>query len=264
MKFSFMRWLAIALSCAVLAACSTVQTPSRGDPFEGFNRSIETFNYDVDRAVFKPVAKGYQAVIPAPVRGCVSNFFGNIGDIFIGVNNILQGKIKNGVSDLCRFGVNTTVGIVGLFDVASELGLPKHNEDFGQTFGRWGAGPGPYLVLPFFGPSSIRDGVGLVFDTTTNPLQYVVEPSGVRYGLWGLRVIDKRAELLKASDTVDQFALDRYSFIRDAYLARRRTLVYDGNPPQEAISPEDESGYDDKMDQHLLGPDKQPSQKTEK
>jgi len=231
MGSSVIRLLSVTVLCAT-AACSTVQTPSPADPLEGFNRSVDSFNTVLDNAVIKPVAQGYQAAIPAPVRGCVSNFFGNIGDIFIAVNNALQGKVKDAASDVCRVGVNTTVGIFGLFDVASEIGLTKHNEDFGQTFGRWGADSGPYLVLPFFGPSSLRDGVGLVLDVAANPMRNINDIP-VRNSLMATRIVDKRAELLEASDVVDQFAFDKYSFIRDAYLARRKNLVYDGNPPIE-------------------------------
>ncbi len=234
------RMCAVAL-LSVTAACSTVQTPSPADPLEGFNRSVDSFNYALDSAIIRPIAKGYEAVLPEQIRGCVGNFFSNIGDIFIAVNNALQGKPMDALSDVCRFGVNTTVGMVGLFDVASDLGLPKHNEDFGQTFGRWGAGPGPYLVLPFFGPSSVRDGIGLVFDVATNPLGNVHDIP-VRNSLMVTRTVDKRAELLPATDTVDQIALDRYSFVRDAFLARRLNQVYDGSPPEAPRQPQVNSG----------------------
>ena len=217
------------------AACSTVQTPSPADPYEGFNRTIESLNYSLDKAIIKPVARGYQAALPEQIRGCVSNFFSNISDVFIAVNNALQGKGKDALSDLCRVGINTTIGMVGLFDVASDLGFEKHNEDFGQTFGRWGAASGPYLVLPFFGPSTIRDGIGFGFDMATNPLGNVSDVP-LRNSLTGTRIVDTRANYLEATDTVDKIALDRYSFVRDAFLARRQSLVYDGNPPRKKTS----------------------------
>lgn len=229
-----LRAFAMIFVLVAAAACSTVQTPSTADPYESMNRSVFTFNDALDRAIVKPVAKGYQAALPSPVRGCITNFFSNVGDVFIGINNLLQGKVKDAGGDFCRVALNSTVGILGLFDVATDLGLPKHNEDFGQTFGRWGADAGPYLVLPVFGPSSVRDGAGFVMDSLTNPLRQV-DDTAVRNSLVGTRIVDQRSELLSTTDTVDSLALDRYSFVRDAYLARRRSLVFDGNPPPQPV-----------------------------
>jgi len=171
--------------------------------------------------------------MPEFARTGVINFFSNTDDIWIGANNILQGKVGAGVSDFGRFGMNTTVGLLGLFDVASNAGLEKHNEDFGQTLGRWGVGSGAYIVLPVLGPSTLRDALSLlIVDPRGNPLRYVANIPA-RNELIGLRAVDTRANLLKTGDLVEEVALDRYSFVRAAYLQRRRYLIYDGNPPRE-------------------------------
>ncbi len=203
------------------------------DPLEGFNRAMYTFNDKLDIYVLKPVAKGYRAALPSPVRTGVSNFFGNLHDPVIMLNNLLQGKVVNAISDFWRFIVNTTVGIYGLFDVASALGLEKHNEDFGQTFGKWGAGEGFYVVLPFIGPSSLRDGIGLYVDEEFYPPNRMEEGS-TRDKLLALEVVNRRAQLLDASDILEQAGgKDPYVFVREAYRQRRKNLVYDGNPPTE-------------------------------
>ena len=162
----------------------------------------------------------------------VSNFFSNIQDIFIGVNNLLQGKLQDGVEDWARFAFNSTIGLVGIHDVASDMGIEKHNEDFGQTFGRWGADAGPYLILPFLGSSTLRDTVGLALDWYFEPLAEA-RPIALRNSLYALYFVNTRAELLEASDLLEEAALDRYIFQRDAYLQRRRSLIYDGSPPRE-------------------------------
>lgn len=203
------------------------------DPLEGFNRAMYTFNDKVDTYVLKPVAKGYRAVLPSPVRTGVSNFFGNLHDPVIMLNNLLQGKFVEAVSDFWRFVVNTTVGIYGLFDVASELDLVKHREDFGQTLGRWGAGEGFYVVLPFLGPSSLRDGTGDFVDWQFYPPNRAEEGS-TRDKLQVVEVVNRRAQLLDASDILEQAGgKDPYVFVREAYRQRRKNLVYDGNPPME-------------------------------
>jgi phospholipid-binding lipoprotein MlaA len=191
------------------------------------------FNDSVDKAIIKPVASGYKAVVPAFARTGVSNFFSNLGDVWIGINNVLQGKLGEGASDFGRFAINTTVGVLGLFDVASGAGLEKHNEDFGQTLGRWGVGSGAYVVLPLFGPSSVRDGFGLLaVDWQGDPVYYVGNVP-TRNELYALRLVDTRAGLLDASRLMEEAALDRYAYVRGAFLQRRRSLVYDGNPPRE-------------------------------
>jgi phospholipid-binding lipoprotein MlaA len=214
-----------------LGGCATVGG-NPDDPLEGYNRAMFSFNDSVDKAVLKPVASGYNKVMPEVARTGVSNFFSNTGDVWIGVNNILQGKVGQGASDFGRFAINTTVGVVGLFDVASNAGLEKHNEDFGQTLGRWGVGSGAYVVLPLLGPSDVRDGFSLVVDMYGNPLRYVSNVP-TRNELYGVRLVDTRTNLLDVSQLMEEAALDRYVYVRSAYLQRRRSLVYDGNPPPE-------------------------------
>ena len=214
----------------LLTGCATSGNPK--DPIEGFNRAMFAINDGVDKAVIRPVAVGYDTVMPSPIKKGVTNFFGNIADLFIGVNNLLQGKVSNGVSDFGRVLVNSTVGLLGLIDVASDIGMEKHEEDFGQTFGRWGVGSGAYVVLPLLGPSTVRDSVGLVADMKTNPIPYLDDVS-TRNTLLALSLIDKRAGFLAADKVVEAAALDKYSYIRDAHLQRRRNLIYDGNPPRE-------------------------------
>ncbi len=216
----------------LLGGCATSGNPK--DPIEGFNRAMYGFNEAVDAAVIKPVAQGYDYVLPAPVRTGVTNFFGNIADLFIGVNNLLQGKPDQAVSDLGRVLINSTVGILGLFDVATPAGLEKHEEDFGQTFGRWGVGNGAYVVLPIFGPRTVRDTAGLMLDMAADPVANVNHVP-TRNALLALRLVDTRADLLPADKVIEEAALDKYSYVRDGYLQRRRSLVYDGNAPREAL-----------------------------
>jgi phospholipid-binding lipoprotein MlaA len=181
------------------------------------------------------VATGYKNVVPDPLRDMVRNFFANLADLFIGVNNLLQGKPADTVTDWARFAFNTTIGLLGIHDIASEMGLEKHNEDFGQTFGRWGAGDGAYLVWPFIGSSTVRDTVGLVFDWSLDPVRRH-QPRDPRYFMIGLRAVGTRADLLDASRILEEAALDKYVFQRDAFLQRRRGLIHDGNPPREPDS----------------------------
>ena len=227
-----MRWYgSVGLALALLAGCATSPDADPRDPFEPFNRAVYKFNDVVDEAVTRPVATAYRDVLHVQIRDRVRNFFSNIGDVFIGVNNVLQGKFFEGFEDFARVAFNSTIGIFGIHDVASDMGIEKHNEDFGQTFGRWGAVEGPYLVLPIFGSSTVRDGVGLTLDLYTDPLGEV-RPINVRNPLVALRLTGTRADLLDASRILEQAALDRYVFQRDAYLQRRRSLVYDGRPPR--------------------------------
>jgi len=230
--------LAIAVSAAgLLAGCATSGNPK--DPIEGFNRAMFAFNEGLDTAIIKPVATGYEAVLPSPIRTGVTNFFSNIEDVFIGVNNLLQGKVPQAFSDLGRVVINTTVGILGVIDFASDAGLEKHDEDFGQTFGRWGVGNGAYVVIPVFGPRTVRDTVGLVLDVAADP---VVQhrPKRTRDAAVVLRLVNDRANLLAADKVVEEAALDKYSYIRDAYLQRRRNLIHDGNPPREVDADADQ------------------------
>ena len=225
--------LVIVLGAAVgLAGCATGPNADPRDPIEPYNRAADSFNQLLDRALMTPLAKGYNAVTPAPVNKGVTNFFNNLGDIRSAVNNLLQFKIGRAFSDVGRVAINSTIGILGLMDVASNMDLPRYDEDFGQTLGVWGMGSGPYIVFPFLGPSTGRDGIGLVADWFVDPVNYI-EDDTVRMSLKGLDIVDTRADLLNASRVFDQAALDPYAFIRDAYLQRRESLVHDGNPPQE-------------------------------
>jgi phospholipid-binding lipoprotein MlaA len=223
--------LAVALA-GLLGGCATSGNPK--DPIEGFNRAIYAFNEGLDTVLIKPVAQGYDAVLPTPVRTGVTNFFGNIADFFIGVNNLLQGKPDQAASDLGRVLLNSTVGILGIFDIATDAGLEKHEEDFGQTFGRWGIGDGAYIVIPVFGPRTVRDTVGLVLDVAADPVAGI-DYVPTRNSALALRLIDTRADLLPADKVIEEAALDKYAYVRDGYLQRRRSLVHDGNAPRELL-----------------------------
>lgn len=203
------------------------------DPFQGFNRAMFTFNDKFDRYLARPVAEAYQDVTPRVVRTGISNFFSNLFQPTVIINNLLQGKVKRAGADTGRFVLNTTVGVLGLFDVATPMGVPKNTEDLGQTFGWWGIEPGPYLVLPFLGPRNTRDAFGLVGDWYTDPVTYV-DSDTTRWSTRGVAIVDTRAQLLGASDILEQAAgEDAYIFVREAYRQRRRNQVYDGNPPPE-------------------------------
>jgi phospholipid-binding lipoprotein MlaA len=224
------------VSISLLGGCASNGNPR--DPLEPLNRAVYSFNDGFDKVLAKPAAEAYRFVLPNFVRTGFSNFFSNLNDVIVMLNSLLQGKFTQGVSDFARLFVNTTVGVLGLFDVATEAGLEKHNEDFGQTLGYWGIGDGPYLVLPFLGPSSARDTVGWVGDFYAWPVTYV-EDDTTRWVLIGVRFVSSRADLLEASKILETAALDPYVFVRDAYLQRRRNLVYDGNPPPDEDDIED-------------------------
>lgn len=244
----FRLLLSLLLAAALASGCASVSGPAAtadaataesveihpDDPWEGFNRGVFAFNEKLDAWVLKPVAKGYDAVTPTPVRIGVANFFGNLGDVWVGTNNLMQGKPRDAASDLGRFVVNSTMGVVGLIDVASPMGLDKHREDFGQTLAVWGLRKGPYFVLPVLGPSTVRDAGGVVFDLGANAVN-LFDPESARYLLNGLHLIDARAGLLPSDKVVEEAALDKYSYFRSAYLQRRDYLIYDGNPPREEI-----------------------------
>lgn len=220
----------VAAVAGLLGGCATSGNPK--DPVEGFNRAMFGFNEGFDKILIKPLASGYEAVLPSPIQTGISNVFSNIYDLMIGVNNLLQGKPAQAASDAGRVIVNTTVGFLGLIDVASSMGMEKHDEDFGQTFGRWGMDDGAYLVWPIFGPRTFRDTIGLAFDIVTDPIAHIDHIS-TRNSMILLRYISNRAELLKADKVIEEAALDKYSYVRDAYLQRRRSLIHDGNPPRE-------------------------------
>ncbi len=242
---------ALGLTLALLGAgCATVpggtaggaapapQASSPEDPWERFNRSIFSFNEAVDEAVLKPVATAYRKVVPELVRKGVSNFFGNLDDAWSAVNHLLQGKPGASLEMGMRVATNTVVGLGGLLDPASELGITKRSEDFGQTLGRWGLGPGPYVMLPFLGPSTVRDTVGRVADRQVSASNWVTsEAAG--YGLTTLELVNVRASLLDTTRLLDGVALDKYSFLRQAYLARRLDAVYDGAPPAVSFPDDD-------------------------
>ena len=247
--------LGLLLLSWLVSGCATTAN-NEADPLEKFNRGVFAFNEGVDKAVVKPVAKTYKAIVPDPVDQGVTNFFSNIGDIVVVANDLLQFKFKQAASDTGRFFLNSTVGLLGFVDVASELGLPKHNEDFGQTLGYWGVDSGPYLVLPVLGPSSPRDAFGWGADSFLDPLFYatsspsIIDPAYL--GPYAVKGVDTRADLLGAEKILGIAALDKYSYIRDAYLARREYLVYDGEPPE---SDEDDLFDDDDDDDDDDGDD---------
>ncbi|MEX0942153.1 MAG: VacJ family lipoprotein [Pseudomonadales bacterium] len=199
------------------------------DPWQGLNKKVHEFNEVADRYVMKPVARGYKAVMPKFARTGVQNFFANLGDLNNAANNFLQGKVGDGLIDLVRIGINSTMGLGGLFDPASNVGLARHNEDFGQTFSVWGAPRGPYLVLPFLGPSTLTDAIGRPFDSALDPVRYY-HPVDHRNTLFALDQVRGRAQLLSAEQAV--FG-DKYLFYRDAYLQRRNYLINDGRVKQD-------------------------------
>ncbi len=246
-KFAKLIMLFLATGSALLSGgCATTGNGGPGhasDPLEGFNRGVYAFNRDMDKIFLKPVAEVYDAVLPEPVDQGVTNFLSNLNDVMSGLNNLLQFKFEDAGQDAGRFLLNSTVGFLGFFDVASEYGLEKHNEDFGQTLGYWGVGSGPYLVLPLFGPTTLRDGVGMGVDGMSDPITYV-EHVPTRNTVRALGVLNARADLLDKERILDAAATDEYSFVRDAYLQRREALVRDGEvDTSQKIS--DEELFDD-------------------
>lgn len=230
-KMAWGRAVALVLAGFLLGGCASGGNPR--DPFEPVNRAVYSFNDGFDRAIAKPVAEGYRAVVPEIARSGVTNFFSNLEDVWIMLNNLFQGKVDSALDDMARVLVNSTVGLFGVVDVASDLGISKHNEDFGQTLGRWGVGSGPYVVLPFLGSSTVRDALSLGLVDMQGDIVRQLDHVPTRNSLLVTRLINTRANLLDASRIVEEAALDKYSFIRDAYLQRRESLIYDGNPPRE-------------------------------
>ena len=218
----------LLLGSLLFTGCAGAHNPE--DPLEPLNRGIYKFNDTLDKAILKPVAKGYTAVMPSFARIMVSNFFSNLDDVVVTANDLLQFKLKQGFSDGMRVFVNTTIGFFGLIDVASVGELKKHNEDFGQTLGKWGLGNGPYLVLPILGPSTMRDSAGLYVDGYTSPM-YQIRDMRVRNQSYLAKGVSVRAGLLDQEKVLDEAMLDPYEFTRDSYLQYRKNLVYDGNPP---------------------------------
>ena len=228
--------LAVALTVQGCATAPGATSTDSADVLEPWNRKVFAFNEVVDENVLKPVATGYVNVVPSMARTGVTNFFGNFQDAWSAINSFLQGKVGNGISNLMRVGTNTVLGLGGLMDWATELRIDRHPEDFGQTLGAWGFSSGPYVVWPLLGPSSVRDSVGLPLDLMATPSAFV-DSTGVAIGLTALNVVNVRANLLNATGLLDDITLDKYTFVRDAYLQRRRSLVYDGNPPPEPEAP---------------------------
>lgn len=233
-----LSWLVLAGALVSLGGCASTQfvKDARGgpgaklDPWENWNRKVFAFNEGLDQKVLKPVATLYSKVVPQFLRRSVDNVFSNAADGWSAINNVLQGKGQPAFEDTVRFTTNTVFGFFGILDIASEFGLEHHYEDFGQTLGRWGFGAGAYVVLPLLGPSDVRDAIALPLDRTASPALYVNDGRW-QFGIVGLQIINARANLLGASQVLDDIALDKYTFVRDAYLQRRRSLIYDGNEP---------------------------------
>ena len=239
--------LVLAIAASV-SACATGTNPR--DPLEGYNRAMFKFNDTVDQVALKPAATAYKTVTPSFVQTGVGNFFGNLSDVWSAVNNLLQGKGEAGLQDVVRVSMNSTFGIFGLIDIASQAGIPKHSEDFGQTLGWYGVQPGPYVMLPLLGPSTVRDTVALPLDITGDPWRYK-EPVSVRNIGTVTRVVDKRAALLDATNLMEAAALDRYEFIRDGFLQARENKVFDGDTNRrDRLSPKknDSSDYEPEED----------------
>ncbi len=265
---SIRRFAAILLAGMLLTGCASTRGPDSGpgderqatpgDPLESINRPIHNFNQAFDRHVAAPVARGYQAITPEPVDHGVSNFFSNLDDVSVLVNSVLQLKGRKAAATTLRLTLNTTFGLFGLFDVAGGLGIPKEDEDFGQTLGHWGVGSGPYVVLPVLGPSSLRDAPGRAVDASYWPLNDLTAGTEEYYAALLLYGIDTRAGLLGTTDVLDTAALDSYSYTRDAWLRRRANQVFDGTPPPEALpdaGSEGDDGFDpfsDEGDENLF------------
>jgi len=227
----------------LLGACATIKDARGGvgqrlDPWESWNRKVFAFNEGLDENFLKPVATVYAKVVPQFVRRSVDNFFGNAADAWSAVNNLLQGKFQYAMEDTVRFTTNSVFGFAGLLDIATEFGLDHRYEDFGQTLGTWGFGAGAYVVWPLFGPSTVRDSIALPLDRSVSPA-LIIDNGGAQWGITALQVINTRANLLGASQLLDDIALDKYSFLRDAYLQRRRSLVFDGDEPASANPADD-------------------------
>jgi phospholipid-binding lipoprotein MlaA len=237
------RLAVVALAAFGLAACASTGQRTPGDPLEPANRDVFRFNEDVDRAALKPVAVAYHEHTPSWFQTGVSNFFANLTVPGTALNDLLQGKVLAAGQDVLRFAINTTLGWGGLIDVATGGGVPRHDEDLGQTLGKWGVPPGPYLMVPLLGPSTLRDLPSRVVDTVYEPLYWIGVSSSARWGSLALSAVDTRAQLLPLDETLDK-VFDKYAFVRNSYLQRREYLIYDGNPPEKPLDeelPEDDA-----------------------
>jgi phospholipid-binding lipoprotein MlaA len=227
---------AFAAAVAItLAGCASGPVNPR-DPFEPFNRKSQQFNEGIDAIVLKPVATVYRRHVPPIVRTGVSNFFGNLGDGWSAVNSALQFKFANAAEDFMRLNINTFFGLGGILDIASDLNIERHREDFGQTLGRWGVPAGPYIMLPLLGPSTLRDSLALTFDRQGDPVHFV-NSTGTRYDLYSLRAVDQRSNLLRVGIVLEEAALDKYTFIRDSHLQKRRAEIFDTDPADTPADP---------------------------
>lgn len=224
------RWTVLVLMATIFSGCAVVMTPTAGkdprDPYERYNRSMFSFNQELDKKVLKPVATAYTDYTPDFLQTVIGNFFSNIGDVWTAANNFLQGKPRDGTTDAMRVVFNSTIGLAGLLDIATPAGLPKHEEDFGQTLGVWGVKSGPYVVLPVYGSSTMRDATAKTIDWAGDPLGYVDNIRARNSGR-AIRIVDDRAALLGASKLMEGAALDPYEFMRDAYLQRRASRIND-------------------------------------
>lgn len=225
---------------SLLGGCASTGKVNANDPWEGWNRGTQEFNDSLDKSIVKPVAKGYLSITPKFVNNGISNFFSNLKDIGVTINDFLQLKMTQGGMDASRFMINTTAGVAGFIDVAKMVDLPKHNEDFGQTLGFWGVPSGNYLVVPFLGASSPREVVGAIGDALMNPLTYTFAFAGsgaavsaINGGARAVDVVDARADVIPTEKIINEASIDRYDFIKNAYQQRREHLVHDGNVPEE-------------------------------
>ena len=229
-----LRCATLALTGAVTMLAGCALGPTKEDPFEPFNRSMYEVHQVVDGNVVKPLVEAYVKAVPELIRTGVSNFAGNIDDLFTGINNVLEGNGQQAGDDFGRVLLNSTFGIVGIFDLASMMGINKDKKDFGITFGKWGVPPGPYLFIPLFGPTTVRDGTGtLVRVLLVSPIGYIPDVP-LRNSLYGVGYVDARAQALNAESVLNTAAIDRYRFLRNAYLKNRLYQIYDGKPPPEA------------------------------
>lgn len=236
----FVRISLAITSAALIAGCASVKNPNPDDPWESYNRAMYSFNDTVDRAFLKPIATGYETVTPKPVRTCIHNIFENFADVWSGINSLLQGRGRDFVDTLGRVLFNSTMGLGGCIDVASMNGARKIPNDFGTTLGVWGFSPGPYFVIPFYGPSTVRDGLGTA-TSLASPIGptaavFTIDNIPVRNSVLGLYVVDYRASLLEPERLVDEIAIDKYSFIRDAYLQRRKAMINSRKDSEHAVT----------------------------
>ena len=251
------RYVLVAILVILSVGCTSITTPNLKDPFESYNRTMFKVNTTVDAAITQPIARGYTAVIPSPVRDCVGNMFDNLKVPFSALNNVLQGKLQAACEDVTRFALNSTAGLAGCFDVATKVGLPNHKEDLGQTLAVWGVPAGPYVMLPLLGPSNVRDGLATIGQMAINtPIDRNIITKDIdhiptRNTLLGINLVQTRAELLPATDALKKMGVDEYAFVRDASISRRQNQVYDGNPPDEPIPDDSTDVYSNSEDSLL-------------